>query len=605
MHRAISLFTRCVQLQPPAEAVSSANAVFFCTTLQRLNAVQELSSALDEEIKAEQGLVQGKLGGDSAPSVPGFNITTNGAEVSLTKTHGNENYVIVVEQHLAVLDYLSDSICLLYWMPGAYGVVTLPNGVREGINQFLDGFIPSENMRFRNAPTGPSRSSICPAIWRGRPRFGTVPTRSSCIGCPLRALTPCLAWSAPTESIRFQSNAAAWRGKKNSNNKKKNSDGREDSTVLARDSFKIFVSAGSGGNGLHRYNGIGGSGGFVYARPIEKLSFDAFCDTYSSNEGAVVELMAEDGQHAKQTKLSGQHGKDRIFNVPLGVEIVGENNGGMGGCANNNFIAEKGEAFWITVNLKLTPNVGLIGFPNAGKSTLMQALVPNKHIKIAPYPFTTTLPQLCYIKYGGKLRSPTAVDDDDDDTGGGVVTTEEKAVEKQRGEKNVGYDAFNCLKHLEYSDIIVMIVDVHGFQLGPNEPYRSALEMIALLNKEMEQYDRALVKKPVVLLLNKVDVEDGEQKAEELCEFLLGEGRDGRWPKRLTVPTGKESGLDLRPYYPIRFRSIHAISAKARQLGNVKTVLRKIYRELKPLKKALFVEEWEDWSNHPRGKILC
>ncbi|VDK73537.1 unnamed protein product, partial [Anisakis simplex] len=59
------------------------------------------------------------------------------------------SYVIVVEHDLAVLDYLSDFICCLYGVPGAYGVVTLPSGVREGINIFLDGFIPTENMRFR------------------------------------------------------------------------------------------------------------------------------------------------------------------------------------------------------------------------------------------------------------------------------------------------------------------------------------------------------------------------------------------------------------------------------------------------------------------------
>ena len=59
------------------------------------------------------------------------------------------SYIIVVEHDLAVLDYLSDYICLLYGFPGAYGVVTHPSGVREGINQFLDGFIASENMRFR------------------------------------------------------------------------------------------------------------------------------------------------------------------------------------------------------------------------------------------------------------------------------------------------------------------------------------------------------------------------------------------------------------------------------------------------------------------------
>jgi ATP-binding cassette subfamily E protein 1 len=59
------------------------------------------------------------------------------------------SYVVVVEHDLAVLDYLSDFICLLYGVPGAYGVVTLPMGCREGINTFLDGFIATENMRFR------------------------------------------------------------------------------------------------------------------------------------------------------------------------------------------------------------------------------------------------------------------------------------------------------------------------------------------------------------------------------------------------------------------------------------------------------------------------
>ncbi len=55
----------------------------------------------------------------------------------------------MVEHDLSVLDYLSDFICVLYGVPGAYGVVTLPIGVREGINIFLDGYIPAENLRFR------------------------------------------------------------------------------------------------------------------------------------------------------------------------------------------------------------------------------------------------------------------------------------------------------------------------------------------------------------------------------------------------------------------------------------------------------------------------
>lgn len=60
-----------------------------------------------------------------------------------------DKYVIVVEHDLSILDYLSDYICMLYGMPGVYGVVTKPSGVREGINIFLSGFIPTENMRFR------------------------------------------------------------------------------------------------------------------------------------------------------------------------------------------------------------------------------------------------------------------------------------------------------------------------------------------------------------------------------------------------------------------------------------------------------------------------
>ena len=62
----------------------------------------------------------------------------------------HNNYIICVEHDLSVLDYLSDFVCCLYGNPGAYGVVTMPFSVREGINIFLSGFVPTENMRFRD-----------------------------------------------------------------------------------------------------------------------------------------------------------------------------------------------------------------------------------------------------------------------------------------------------------------------------------------------------------------------------------------------------------------------------------------------------------------------
>lgn len=69
---------------------------------------------------------------------------------AIRKLAGPKEYVIAVEHDMAVLDYLSDFVCCMYGKPGAYGVVTFPAGVREGINNFLDGRIPSENLRFRD-----------------------------------------------------------------------------------------------------------------------------------------------------------------------------------------------------------------------------------------------------------------------------------------------------------------------------------------------------------------------------------------------------------------------------------------------------------------------
>ena len=67
----------------------------------------------------------------------------------IRKLQTHDNYIIIVEHDLSILDYLSDFICCLYGEPAAYGVVTMPFTVREGINIFLSGFVPTENMRFR------------------------------------------------------------------------------------------------------------------------------------------------------------------------------------------------------------------------------------------------------------------------------------------------------------------------------------------------------------------------------------------------------------------------------------------------------------------------
>lgn len=73
------------------------------------------------------------------------------AAITLQSLINPDRYIIVVENDLSVLDYLSDFICCLYGIPSAYGVVTMPFSVRKGINIFLDGYVPTENLRFRDA----------------------------------------------------------------------------------------------------------------------------------------------------------------------------------------------------------------------------------------------------------------------------------------------------------------------------------------------------------------------------------------------------------------------------------------------------------------------
>lgn len=72
------------------------------------------------------------------------------AATVIRKESKESGYIVCVEHDLSILDYLSDFVCCLYGEPTAYGIVTLPFGVREGINIFLAGFVPTENMRFRD-----------------------------------------------------------------------------------------------------------------------------------------------------------------------------------------------------------------------------------------------------------------------------------------------------------------------------------------------------------------------------------------------------------------------------------------------------------------------
>uniref|UniRef100_A0A914Z630 GTP-binding protein n=1 Tax=Panagrolaimus superbus TaxID=310955 RepID=A0A914Z630_9BILA len=369
-----------------------------------------------------------------------------------------------------------------------------------------------------------------------------------------------------------------------------------DSSVIDKDLLRLSIHAGSGGQGLPRYNGVGGDGGNVYLLPRRKMKFSQVFNSFYNKKR---QLLAEHGSSSNQLTLIGKHGKHEVLQVPLGSECIDEvtrklicrctvpnqsilvAKGGKGGCAANEYKGQKGERLVMGLHMKLQPNMGLVGFPNAGKSTLLKALAPEKKsIKIAPYPFTTTKPQMIDVRFN------EFTGEQKEDRFSLSCADLPGLIEGAAENRGKGH-AF--LKHLEYSDMLVFVIDVHGFQLSANlnDIFRTPLETIALLNKELEAYDRKLVKKPCVLVLNKIDLPDGEKRAEEIETVVKSE-----WHKKLPS--------HLKPIFPIHFRGIIKTSAKNGEIGSLKRLLQKIYEELHPLQSMSFDEEFEEKS----GSIL-
>ncbi|KAK6055732.1 Obg family GTPase CgtA [Cooperia oncophora] len=241
---------------------------------------------------------------------------------------------------------------------------------------------------------------------------------------------------------------------------------KHDLGIVEQDKFTIRVSAGSGGHGLSRYDGRGGNGGSVYVRALPNMAFSDI----RKRLGGKMRLKAVSGTSSKKVKLVGDDGEDTCFDVPVGVEAVDDDRnvllarctrpfqkyliarGGCGGNARNDFKGEQGEQFNMSLHLKLRPNVGLVGFPNAGKSTLMKAIVPRKSIKIAPYPFTTTKPQLAFWT---AEKGRKGIEDDFTLSLADLPGLIEGAAQNRgKGHK--------FLKHLEYSDILLYSGGLYG-----------------------------------------------------------------------------------------------------------------------------------------------
>lgn len=284
--------------------------------------------------------------------------------------------------------------------------------------------------------------------------------------------------------------------------------------ILFVDKVKIKVKAGDGGNGCISFRrekyvprggpdgGDGGKGGDVvfYGDPNLWTLLDFKYRRF---------FKAERGEHGKGKNMKGRDGRDLLIPVPLGTiiwdadtgEKIGEilkegervivAKGGRGGRGNKAFATpenraprikeegEKGEERNVVLELKLLSDVGIIGFPNSGKSTLLKALT-GANPEIAPYPFTTLSPNLGVIQTE-KFKRISICDIP------GIIKNAHKG-------KGLGLD---FLRHIERCRFFIILLDITSSD--PIEEYK-------VLLSELREYEEKLLERHRIVVFNKIDL---------------------------------------------------------------------------------------------------
>ncbi|KAF6739681.1 GTP-binding protein 10 [Oryzias melastigma] len=280
------------------------------------------------------------------------------------------------------------------------------------------------------------------------------------------------------------------------------------------DNLRLYVRGGGGGMGLPRLGGQGGNGGDVWVVAAKNMTLKKIKDKYPQKR-----FVGGSGGNSSVRALKGEKGADMEVLAPVGIavttdsgRILGDLNeegdrvlvakGGSGGSLHSAFEPTKGQAKHIRLDLKLIADLGLVGFPNAGKSSLLTAL-SNATPQIASYAFTTLRPEIGKVMYPDYKQISVA------DLPG--------LIEGAYMNKGMGH---KFLKHVERTKQLLFVVDVCGFQLASKTPFRSAFEAVQLLTKELELYKEEVASKPALLVVNKMDLPDAEDKLAELKEQL-------------------------------------------------------------------------------------
>lgn len=301
------------------------------------------------------------------------------------------------------------------------------------------------------------------------------------------------------------------------------------------DKAKIFVKAGNGGNGaiaFHREKyvaaggpdgGDGGKGGNVIFEVDTGLT--TLMDFRYKRKYA-----AENGGDGSGKRQRGKNGADIIIKVPQGTIVRDfESNrliadlsdpekqfviarGGNGGWGNAHFstptrqtpnFAKNGRAGderMITLELKLLADVGLVGFPNVGKSTIL-SVTTKADPKIANYHFTTLEPNLGVVALGEGMNFVLADIP-------GIIEGASEGV-------GLGHE---FLRHIERTRLLVHVVDVSGIE------GRNPIEDFEIINKELSEYDMALEERPQIIAANKTDIICDEEAYKEFLEYAESKG---------------------------------------------------------------------------------
>ncbi|MEZ4495252.1 MAG: GTPase ObgE [Thermomicrobiales bacterium] len=304
------------------------------------------------------------------------------------------------------------------------------------------------------------------------------------------------------------------------------------------DRARIYVAAGTGGNGSASFRrekyapkggpdgGDGGRGGHVFLEV--RANLNSLVD-FQYNE----RFVAEDGEMGRSSNMHGRNGKDLTIRVPPGTLIYNDTNdeliadltevgekirvakGGRGGLGNIHFkssthqapriaeLGEPGQEGWLRFELRLIADVGLVGLPNAGKSTLL-ASTSRARPKIGDYPFTTLEPNLGVVTVGRREGQNFVLADVP-----GLIEGASEGV-------GLGHE---FLRHVRRTKVLIHVLDASGGLEG-----RDPMVDFKTINDELAGYDDEMMQKPMLVALNKVDISEAQDNVPALRAAIEEQG---------------------------------------------------------------------------------